>query len=91
MRQEWGWALYPEVHREWRHSSGLTEARRGTGVIAVKTGMMSGVWNMRLRGWALSLGQGRCCYSLNQKRDVNLGLLFWHVLGMCVKGKGGGL
>lgn len=39
---------------------GLAQARMRMGVMAVKTGMISGVWNVRLGDGALSLGQGRC-------------------------------
>lgn len=42
--------------------------------MAVKTGMMNGVWNMRLRGWALSLEQGRCWQNLEQERGMHFRL-----------------
>ena len=38
---------------------GLAQARMRMGVMAVKTGMMSGVWNVRLRDGAPILGAGK--------------------------------
>ena len=57
------------------------------GVMAVKTGMMSGVWNVRLRDGALSLGQGRCWQNFEQIKAMNFKLTF---SGMCLEWKGEG-
>jgi len=58
----------------------LAQARMRMGVMAVKTGMMSGVWNVRLRDGALSLGQGRYWQNFEQIKAMNFKLIF---SGMC--------
>lgn len=59
---------------------GLAQARMRMGVMAVKTGMMSGVWNVRLRDGALSLVQGRCGQNFEQIKAMNFKLTF---SGLC--------
>lgn len=53
----------------------------GIGVMAIETGIMNGVQNMRLRGWALSLRRGRCWQTFNQKGDMD----FWLIVLACVR------